>query len=103
LTFHCGIIFSGDKTNNRVEGDNNRMKKYHQSSKPNITTAVNNLRLFEALACNKYENAKKMGAKQPNQAKHDFQKDVEFNKVKKLYNLEKLNLKDYWSSRCLQI
>jgi hypothetical protein len=50
---------TGDRTNNRVEGDNNRMKNFFNSSKPNILTAVIELRHFEAFLLQNMKMQKK--------------------------------------------
>ena len=51
------------RTNNHVEGDNSRMKKFCGAANPNIRKAVELLCVYEAIAKDKYRNAKKENAK----------------------------------------
>ncbi len=48
-----------ERTNNRVEGDNLKMKKFCGASNPNIDKAVRLLQQYEATSTDKYNNAKK--------------------------------------------
>jgi len=54
-----------DRTNNRIEGDNARMKCFCGAANPNIDKAVGLLITYEASARDKYENAKKSTARAP--------------------------------------
>ena len=47
-----------ERTNNRVEGDNNKMKNYCGAASPQIDKAVELLRTYEITARDKYNNAK---------------------------------------------
>ena len=53
------------RTNNRVEGDNNRMKLFCGAADPKIDKAVTLLQHYESTASDKYENAKKADARLP--------------------------------------
>jgi hypothetical protein len=52
-----------ERTNNRVEGDNNRMKLFCGAAEPKIDKAVTLLQQYESTASDKYENAKKAGVR----------------------------------------
>ncbi|CAF0977591.1 unnamed protein product, partial [Brachionus calyciflorus] len=47
------------RTNNRVEGDNNKMKRYCGGANPNIDKAVRLLQQYESASSDNYKNAKK--------------------------------------------
>ena len=51
-----------ERTNNRVEGDNGKMRLYCGASDPNIDKASDLLRQYESTARDKYVNAKKVNA-----------------------------------------
>ena len=55
----------GDRTNNRVEGDNAKMKLFCGAADPKINKACNLLRTHESSATDKYNNSKKSTATQP--------------------------------------
>ena len=54
-----------DRTNNDVEGDNNKMKLFCGAAQPNISKAVKLLRQYETTAHDKYKNAQKQNARPP--------------------------------------
>ena len=54
-----------ERTNNRVEGDNNKMKLFCGASGPKMDKAVRLLQQYEVTACDKYNNAKKENSKAP--------------------------------------
>ena len=49
-----------ERTNNRVEGDNGKMKLFCGASDPKMDKAVGLLQQYEVTACDKYNNAKKI-------------------------------------------
>ena len=55
------------RTNNRVEGDNNKMKLFFGAADPRIDKAIGLLQQYETTAKDKYLNAKKANAKAPPQ------------------------------------
>ena len=54
-----------ERTQNRVEGDNNKMRLFCGAAKPNIGKAVKLLQQYETTATDKYKNATKRYAKKP--------------------------------------
>lgn len=50
-----------ERTQNRVEGDNNKMRLHCGADKPNIDKAVKLLQIYDATATEKYKNASKRG------------------------------------------
>jgi len=47
-----------ERTNNRVEGDNHKMKQYCGAADPKIDKAISHLRDYETASKDKYFNAK---------------------------------------------
>ncbi len=90
----------GERTINRVEGDNNRMKKFCGSANPDIGKAVDLLRLHEQTAALKFKNAMKANAKAPPQQTYDHQKDIEFRQMRSLFREGKINLKKLLDRYC---
>ena len=54
-----------ERTNNRVEGDNNKMKNFCGAADPNIDKAAGLLQMYELDARDKYLNAKLKNARAP--------------------------------------
>ncbi|CAF1097749.1 unnamed protein product [Brachionus calyciflorus] len=77
-----------ERTNNRVEGDNNKMKLYCGAANPNIDKAVRLLQQHESASSDKYKNAKKKTAKAPYKSPDQQKKDAYFKQQKKLLNDE---------------
>ncbi len=73
-----------DRTHNRVECDNNKMKNFCGASNPNIDKAVQLLQQFECTASDKYLNAKKASAKQPYQDPETQKREANFKQLKEL-------------------
>jgi hypothetical protein len=84
-----------ERTNNRVEGDNNKMKVFCGASNPNIDKAVRLLQQYEATASDKYTNAKKATAKAPYQEPEIQRREANFKLVKSLLQTGGLELKVY--------
>ena len=74
----------GDRTNNRVEGDNTKMKSYCGAADPKIHKACHLLRLYESTAFDKYYNAKKPNSKQARVRLEDRLKEERFKEMKAL-------------------
>ena len=84
-----------ERTNNRVEGDNGKMKLACWAAKPNIKKAVELLKQFELGAQIKYANAKTPSARTPPQAPDIIKREAEFRKLRELYQANKVTLKVY--------
>jgi hypothetical protein len=72
-----------DRTNNRVEGDNNKMKLFCGYADPKIDKAVNLIQLHERTARDKYENGKKENARAPAQKPEDIVKEERFRQARR--------------------
>ena len=84
-----------ERTNNRVEGDNGKMKLACGAAKPNIDKAVALLKQFELGAQIKYANGKIPSARAPPQAPDIIRREAEFRKLRELYKAGKVTLKVY--------
>jgi hypothetical protein len=73
-----------DRTNNRVEGDNNKMKLYCGAANPKIEKAIGLLKIYKASSAEKYHNAKKSTAHHPYKSKEQIIRDVGFGQAKNL-------------------
>jgi hypothetical protein len=62
-TMWCHFDTSFERTNNRVEGDNNKMKQFCGSANPHIDKAIGLLQQYETTSSDKYNNAIKSTAK----------------------------------------
>ena len=74
--------------NNRVEGDNTKMKSYCGAADPKIHKACHLLRLYESTAFDKYYNAKKPNSKQARVRLEDRLKEERFKEMKALLSNE---------------
>ena len=59
LSFRNYFDNNHDRTNNRVEGDNNKMKSFCGAALPSINKAIAKLQQYESTARDKYINSKK--------------------------------------------
>ena len=87
-----------ERTNNRVEGDNGKMRLYCGASDPNIDKASDLLRQYESTARDKYVNAKKVNAKAPVQKDEDRARNIKFKTARNFYKEGKLSFKNYYES-----
>ena len=85
-----------ERTNNRVEGDNNRMKKFCGAADPNIDKAVSLLKQYETTAKDKYNNAKKETARAPAQALDVATRDTNFRQARRFHREGIISLVDYF-------
>ena len=86
---------SYERTNNRVEGDNNKMKLFCGAVNPNIDEAVRLLQQFDAKSSDKYRNAKKSTARPPYKAPDQQKRDANFKQLKVLLIDGSISLKVY--------
>jgi hypothetical protein len=84
-----------ERTNNHVEGDNNKMKLFCGAANPNVDKAVRLLQQYETTSSDKYKNAKKMTAKPPYKRPDQQKRDANFKQLKDLLNDGSINLKVY--------
>ena len=87
-----------ERTNNRVEGDNNKMKLFRGASDPKIDKATKLLQQYETTAKDKYNNAKKENAKAPAQKADVALREANFRQIRRLYRDGKVSYKDYFES-----
>ncbi len=74
-----------DKTTNRNEGNNFKMKKYCGAADPDMDKSVKQIKTFEVSARNKYENATKSNAKAAKQSIFDAKRETELCYARKLH------------------
>jgi hypothetical protein len=86
-----------ERTNNRVEEDNYKMKVFCGAADPNIDKAVGLLQQFEAAASDKYINAKKSTAKAQAQDPDIVRRDESFKLLRNLLRNGRLDLEAYKS------
>jgi len=84
-----------ERTNNHVEGDNNKMKLFCGAANPNVDKAVRLLQQYETTSSDKYKNAKKSTAKPPYKRPDQQKRDANFKQLKDLLNDGSINLKVY--------
>jgi len=86
-----------DRTNNDVEGDNNKMKLFCGAAQPNISKAVKLLRQYETTAHDKYKNAQKQNARPPVRRPEVAKKETEFVQLRTLFRTKVVRFKDYFN------
>ena len=87
-----------ERTNNRVEGDNNKMKLFCGAADPKIDKAVGLLQQYEVTAKDKYENAKKENAKAPAQKPEVALREANFRQSRRFHRDGKLSFSDYYAT-----
>lgn len=87
-----------DRTNNRVEGDNNKMKLFCGAANPKIDKAVGLLQQYEVTAKDKYDNAKKENAKAPPQKTAVALREANFGQARRFHRDGKLSFSDYFAT-----
>ena len=80
-----------ERTNNRVEGDNNKMKLFCGGSDPKMDKAVGLLQQYEVTACDKYNNAKKENSKALPQRADVAIREANFRQARKFFRDGKLS------------
>jgi hypothetical protein len=75
-----------ERTNNKVEGDNNKMKLFCGAANPCIDKAIGLLQTYEAISADKYFNAKKSCAKPPYQRPDQLARDANLKQIKEMLN-----------------
>jgi hypothetical protein len=85
-----------ERTNNRVEGDNNRMKQFCGAAEPKIDKCVALLRQYETTIKDKYNNAKKESARAPAQAVDVATRDTKFRQARRFHREGIISLSDYF-------
>ena len=83
------------RTNNRVEGDNTKMKNFCGASDPKMDKAVGLLQNYETTAHDKYQNAKKENARAPAQKPQDVERETKFRQLRKWYRDGKITFAHY--------
>ena len=86
----------GDRTNNRVEGDNNRMKLFCGAADPKIDKAIGLLQQYETTVKHKYMNSKKSTAKAPPQRGDDAIRDANFRQARRFHRDGMISFADYY-------
>ena len=86
-----------ERTNNRVEGDNNKMKLFCRAAQPDIGKAVRLLRQYETTAHDKYKNAQKPNARPPVRKPDVAKKETEFVQLRTLFRTKVVRFKDYFN------
>ena len=87
-----------DRTNNRVEGDNNRMKNFWGAANPNIDKAAGLsilLQIYELDARDKYLNAKIKNARAPFQKAEVARREGDFRLYRRLHRKGELTFQQY--------
>ena len=84
-----------ERTNNRVEGDNNKMKLFCGAADPKIDKAVALLQQYESTASDKYENAKKEDARAPPVKPDVAIREANFRQARHFFGDNKLSYNDY--------
>ena len=84
-----------ERTNNRVEGDNTKMKNFCGASDPKMDKAVGLLQNYETTAHDKYQNAKKENARAPAQKPQDVERETKFRQLRKWYRDGKITFVHY--------
>ena len=88
-----------ERTNNRVEGDNNRMKLFCGAVDPKIDKAVTLLQQYESTASDKYENAKKADARAPPVKQDVAIREANFRQSRRFFRDNKLSYNNYREKR----
>ena len=84
-----------ERTNNRAEGYNSKLKKFMSSAKPQISKAVAFLKSEDNEASLKYFKALKPDSKKIPQNSKDLERDVKFRTTRRLFEEKKITLKIY--------
>jgi len=84
-----------ERTNNRVEGDNNKMKHFCGAAHPKIDKCVALLKQYETTAKDKYNYAKKESARAPPQALDVATRDTNFRQARRFHRQGIISLTDY--------
>ena len=84
-----------ERTNNRVEGDNNKMKNFCGAADPNIDKAAGLLQMYELDARDKYLNAKLKNARAPFQKADVAMREGNFRLYRRLHRNGELTFQQY--------
>ena len=84
-----------ERTNNRVEGDNNKMKNFCGATDPNIDKASGLLQKYELEARDKYLNAKLKNARAPSQKPDVAMREGNFRLYRRLHRKGELTFQQY--------
>ena len=86
-----------DRTNNRIQGDNARMKCFCGAANTIIDKAVGLLITYEASARDKYENAKKSNARAPQRNPDVANRETNFVQLRSLHRQSLITFQVYLS------
>jgi hypothetical protein len=86
----------GERTNNRVEGDNKKINSYCGAANPIIDKVVSLFLTYNVTATIKYTNAKLPSAKDEYQAPQIRDRETCFRQARKMLHQNMISLPDYW-------
>ena len=84
-----------ERTNNRIEGDNLKIKNFCGAANPQIEKAMGLLHQYERNARDKYLNAKKSTARAPSQRPETAIREANFRQARRFHRDGIRTLQDY--------
>ncbi len=85
------------RTNNPVEGNNNKMKCFCDIKEPCMSKAADLLRQYDATSCNKYDFAKSELAGRIPQNRNNVEREANLRLTQRMYRKNHITLKAYQS------